>query len=56
MMLKKRRNGKFASNEWPSLPRGGGGVVSKEGQDKVQQVIYGQEYKLRAYFSQSDGN
>lgn len=25
------------------------------GQDKVQQVIYGQEYKLRAYFSQSDG-
>ena len=26
------------------------------GQDKVQQVIYGQEYKLRAYFSQPDGN
>lgn len=25
------------------------------GQDKVQQVIYGQEYKLRAYFSQPDG-
>lgn len=25
------------------------------GQDKVQQVIYGQEYKLRAYLSQPDG-
>ena len=45
-MLKKRRNGKFASNEWPSLPRGGGGVVSKEGQDKVWQgkVKYGKLY------------
>ena len=36
----------FASNEWPSLPRGGGGVVSKEGQDKVWQgkVKYGKLY------------